>query len=52
MLVLGAVAFGYGLFVAEDNELWWVAGGTVGLPDAAELTDDGGQGRGEDGLAQ
>lgn len=31
VLVLGAVAFGYGLFVAEDNELWWVAGGTVGL---------------------
>jgi putative ABC transport system permease protein len=31
VLVLGVVAFLYGLFVADSRELWWIGGGIVGL---------------------
>ena len=31
VLVLGVVAFLYGLFVADTRELWWIGGGIVGL---------------------
>ncbi|MBM6545329.1 FtsX-like permease family protein [Janibacter sp. YIM B02568] len=31
LFVLGVLAFAYGLFLAEDREVWWVGGGTVGM---------------------
>ena len=31
VLVLGLLAFLFGLFVAESREIWWIGGGIVGL---------------------
>jgi len=31
VLVLGLLAFLYGLFIADSREIWWIGGGIVGL---------------------
>ncbi|WP_435202242.1 ABC transporter permease [Janibacter sp. GS2] len=31
VLVLGVLAFLFGLFVAESREIWWIGGGIIGL---------------------